>query len=201
VGLGFKPWTLNPTHPQLGGSTLKPSVKTLSHSHGWHGFPFHLFVEVLVRINCLCFKGCHCLGCFPPHASKSACNELICERVFFVSARQLLVVFAVDMFIDLQLMNMGLLHNTSSTGGLLEIGNWLWQRPEAEEIPSKAQVPIHSDAFGSYESLVNVYSKLERYGHSATFTLYVHNLLMVFDPLICSCELELKSRVMDTWWF
>jgi len=40
-----------------------------------------------------------------------------------VSARQLLVVFAVDMFIDLQLMNMGLLHNTSSTGGLLEIGN------------------------------------------------------------------------------
>jgi hypothetical protein len=64
---------------------------------------------------------------------------------------------------------------------------------------SKAQGPFfHSDTLGSYESLVNVYSKLERYGLSATFTLYVHNLLMDFDPLICSCELELKNRVMDT---
>ncbi len=77
-------------------------------------------------------------------------------------------------------MNLGLLHNTSSTGGLLEIGNWLWQRPEAKEILSHAQGPIHSDTLGSYESLVNVYSKLERYGHSATFTFYVHSLLMDF---------------------
>ncbi len=55
-------------------------------------------------MNCLCFKGCHCLGCFPPHASKSACNELIHERVCLCVPDNLLVAFfAVDMFIDLQL--------------------------------------------------------------------------------------------------
>jgi hypothetical protein len=123
------------------------------------------------------------------------------ERVCFVSARELLVVFAVDMFIDLQLWTWDccIIQVALGVCWKLEIDYGRDQRLRKYWVMHKGQfTQIHLAAMKALSMCI---PNLRGMGILPPSPFMFTACSWIFDPLICSCELELKSRVMDTWWF
>jgi tetratricopeptide (TPR) repeat protein len=68
---------------------------------------------------------------------------------------------------------------------------------EAKEILSKAYGPSHSDTLGSYESLVNVYSKLGRYEEAIACARHIVSELKEQGNEDAFLEAQRKLRILE----